>query len=76
MSKGTYRELIDKINARLSGWKSKVLSLAGRASLINSVTSSIPTYTMLTSKVPTSCRKEMDMLNRRFLWGSSDSKKA
>lgn len=34
----TVREIFDKVMARLSGWKGKFLSLAGRATLIQSVT--------------------------------------
>ncbi|OMO52119.1 hypothetical protein COLO4_37408 [Corchorus olitorius] len=71
-----YRKLIDKVNSRLSGWKSKILNLASRATLLSLVASSIPTYTMLTTKLPVSCRNNLDMINRRFLWGGSEGKKA
>ena len=36
--------LIDKIRARLSGWKGRLLTKAGRMTLVSSVLSSIPTY--------------------------------
>lgn len=36
--------LIDKIGARLPGWKGRLLSKAGRLTLVNAVLSSIPTY--------------------------------
>lgn len=36
----------DKLEGKLSCWKSKNLSMAGRATLIKSVAQSIPTYTM------------------------------
>ncbi|OMO90964.1 reverse transcriptase [Corchorus capsularis] len=71
-----YRELIDKVATHLSGWKAKLLNMAGRATLVSSVMSSIPTYTMLTTKLPASCRNKLDMLNRRFLWGGTENKKA
>ncbi|OMP01255.1 reverse transcriptase [Corchorus capsularis] len=74
--KGTYRELVDKVSSRLSGWKTKCLSLADRATLVASVTSVIPTCTMLTTKLPQNVCTQMDMLNRRFLWGGSESKRA
>ncbi|OMO56897.1 reverse transcriptase [Corchorus capsularis] len=73
--KGTYRELVDKVSSRLNGWKSKFLSLAGRATLIGSVTSLIPTYSMLTTKIPTGIICKLDSLNRRFLRGGSETKK-
>ncbi|CAL8990846.1 unnamed protein product, partial [Prunus brigantina] len=50
--KDTYGGLVNKVQNRLTSWKSKHLSLAGRATLIQSVTSSIPVYTMQTAKFP------------------------
>ena len=37
--------LIDKLEAKLMGWRSKCLSYAGRKTLINTVAQSIPNYT-------------------------------
>lgn len=59
---------------RLSGWKAKLLSLAGRATLVNSVTSSIPTYTMLVTSLPAVVTEEIDKANRRFLWYEGSAK--
>lgn len=61
-----YHELVSKVSTRLSGWKSKALDLSGRARLVSSLTSSILTYTMLTSKLPASFRNSIDKINRRF----------
>lgn len=51
-SKREYQYLVDKVNGKLAGWKSKTLSLAGRATLIQSALSTIPLYTMQTTKLP------------------------
>ena len=48
-SKREYQYLVDKVNGKLAGWKSKTLSLAG---LIQSALSTIPLYTMQTTKLP------------------------
>lgn len=72
-SKREYQFLVDKINNKLAGWKSKVLSLAGRATLIQSSLSSIPYYTMQTAKLPRTTCDDIERLSRRFLWGSSES---
>lgn len=72
VSKQTYRGLLEKVQNRLSSWKSKQLSLAGRATLVQSVTNTVANYTMQTSKLPVAVANEIDALNRHFLWGGSD----
>lgn len=49
VTKATYYHILEKVQARLAGWKTDQLSLAGRTLLIQSVTSSIPLYTMQTT---------------------------
>lgn len=56
---------------KLTAWKGKLLSLLGRATLIQSVAASIPLYTMQTIKMPKSTCDELDKINRNFLWGSN-----
>lgn len=60
---------------KLSGWKAKNLSFVGRTTLIKSVMSTLPVYTMQTNLLPTSIYNQMDKLNRNFLWGDSPDKK-
>lgn len=64
--------MIDRVRQLLSGWKAAQLSMAGRATLIRTVTSTIPAYAMQTSKLPSSV---CDRLNKRFLWGGDASKR-
>ncbi|GMP64139.1 hypothetical protein CsSME_00025559 [Camellia sinensis var. sinensis] len=59
---------------RLSGWKAITLSMAGRATLIKSVTSAIPSYTMQTMLLPKSICNDIDKLNRNFLWSDTMEK--
>ncbi|GLT30109.1 hypothetical protein SLA2020_049290 [Shorea laevis] len=66
----TYKYIIEKIQLKLAGWKQNLLSMAGRRVMIQSVTSSIPTYTMQTVLLPSSTCAAIDTLNRKFLWGS------
>lgn len=61
-------EVLDKIKNRLDSWKANTLSLAGRAVLIKSVTSSIPIYPMQLVKFPSTICEEID---RNFLWQDS-----
>ncbi|GKV52575.1 hypothetical protein SLEP1_g59152 [Rubroshorea leprosula] len=65
-----YRFILEKIQSKLAGWKKSLLSLAGRKTLIQSVTSAIPCYTMQTVLLPKSTCEAIDKLNRQFLWGS------
>lgn len=74
ITKSTYREIVEKVQSKLASWKAKSLSLAGRATLIQSVISAIPIYAMQTVKLPASVCKKVDQLNKRFLWGGSADK--
>ncbi|MQM10206.1 hypothetical protein Taro_043096 [Colocasia esculenta] len=47
-----YKFLIDKTNLKMNNWKSKFLSQAGRATLINSVINSIPIYIAAATSIP------------------------
>ncbi|CAL9024686.1 unnamed protein product, partial [Prunus brigantina] len=69
VTKATYQEIIDKVQRRLSSWKSHTLSMAGRLTLLQSVTSAIPIYSMQSAKLPVSVCQKLDQLNRNFLWG-------
>ena len=66
VSKNTYSDLVDKVQSRLAGWKSKILNIAGRVTLIQAVNSSIPVYAMQTAKLPISTAMTLDKLNRDF----------
>jgi ribonuclease HI len=68
--------VVERVQSKLSSWKAKLLSPAGRVVLIQSVTSSIPAYYMQNTMLPSKVCSDLDQLNRDFLWGSSrDSKK-
>ncbi|GJZ83181.1 hypothetical protein Tco_0648354, partial [Tanacetum coccineum] len=60
---------INKLSARLSKWKSKLLSIGGRFTLIKSVLSSIPLYHMSLFKVPLGVLNNMEAIRRNFLNG-------
>ncbi|MQL99122.1 hypothetical protein Taro_031838 [Colocasia esculenta] len=54
LSSVDYSYLIDKVNGKFLAWKSKLLSQAGRITLINSVISSLPIYITTASYIPKS----------------------
>ncbi|KAF3452162.1 hypothetical protein FNV43_RR08260 [Rhamnella rubrinervis] len=74
VSRRTYADFLEKVQGRLSGWKAKLLNMAGRETLIQSTTFALPMYTMQTALLPQKVCDELDRMNRNFLWGSTDEK--
>ncbi|OMO94467.1 reverse transcriptase [Corchorus capsularis] len=74
-NKGDYSYLIDKMRSRLAGWKAKKLSLAGRSTLIQSMTSAIVDYPMQVGLLPASIDSEIDKIHMDFLRGDTDETK-
>ncbi|KAL7175770.1 hypothetical protein ACSBR2_029376 [Camellia fascicularis] len=67
--------MVEKLQRRLASWRTHVLSMAGKATLIKSVNATIPSYTMQTMLFPKTVTTEIDKLNRDFLWGDTLEKK-
>ena len=70
-----FGHIIDRIKSKLAGWKANLLSFAGRVVLTQSMTSTIPNYTMQCIALPAKIHLGIDRLSRNFLWGSSENKK-
>lgn len=70
-----FSPLIEKIDKRLEGWKTKFLSTAGRQVLVKSTLSSIPYYAMQTTLLPVGICDRIDRKIRGFLWGSNGNKR-
>ncbi|CAA7044678.1 unnamed protein product [Microthlaspi erraticum] len=71
MNKDTFGEVLARVSAKLAGWKSCVLSMAGRLTLTKAVLSSIPVHSMSSIMLPQSTLSGLDKLSRSFLWGSN-----
>lgn len=69
------QDLIDKFDKRLSGWKSRLLSQAGRATLIKSVLLSYPVYKMSSFSLQSNHLRKMESTTTNFFWGSKGDKK-
>jgi hypothetical protein len=67
--------VVEKVQAKLSSWKAKLLSPASRVILVQSITSAIPAYYMQNVALPIRICSSLDKLNRDFLWGSTDERK-
>lgn len=65
----SFKDLLEKINNKLEGQKTKLLSQTGRTMLIRAVASTIPTYQIQTFKLPKSMCKTLNTSFKNFLWG-------
>lgn len=74
-SKQLYDNLLDKVYKRLEGLKSKLLSLAGRTTVVGSVLTAMPSYIMQTALLPVSVAKEIDLCARWCVYGINDVKR-
>jgi hypothetical protein len=64
--------VIDKIGARLPGWKKRFFSYPGRAMLMKIVLSALPTYFLTVHKMPKWGFSKIDRFQRNFLWKRED----
>ncbi|PKA53799.1 Putative ribonuclease H protein [Apostasia shenzhenica] len=69
--KNDFTSIISKIRSQISLWGIRMLSLAGRVTLINSVLSSIPLYVISHTHVPRSVLCCIEKLIRQFLWNGN-----
>ena len=63
-----FKFLQEKLEAKLTGWRSRCLSWAGRCTLINSVAQTIPNFTPSAFNIPEKICDKLDSLTRRFWW--------
>ena len=67
--------VLERVKQKLASWKANLLSLAGRAVLIQASTSTIHAYIMQCTALPKKLLDNIDRVNRNFLWGSVDDAK-
>lgn len=61
--------VLEKVYARLVGWKANTLSHAGRVTLIKSLLMSLPVYFMSIATLSRATIHEINQVMRKFLWG-------
>ncbi|GJN27875.1 hypothetical protein PR202_gb15931 [Eleusine coracana subsp. coracana] len=70
-----FRHLIDRVRARISGWRVKLLSMGGKEVLIKSIAQAVPVYAMMVFRIPENiCKGIMDAISQ-FLWGDNEEQK-
>lgn len=67
--------IIERVQNKLQGWKSKLLSMAGRVVLSQAVISATPAYVMQGCILPQRVINSIDKINRNFVWGTTDEVK-
>lgn len=72
-SKAHFIPLIERVEQRLQGWQSKLLSRGGRLLLTQTVLSNMPTYHMICFILPKWVISRIDKARRAFLWRKSAS---
>ena len=71
--KSSWNTIIDKFKAKLSTWKSNLLSIGGRYTLIKSVLGSLGIYYLSLFKAPQVVIHTLERLRSRFFWRGNDS---
>ncbi|KAL5553286.1 hypothetical protein UlMin_040687 [Ulmus minor] len=70
--KNDFNFLVECLDSKLAGWKSRLLSKASRRTLIKSVALAMPIYAMHTARIPKAICAKLDARIRRFWWGSKE----
>lgn len=70
-----FKSIKDKVWQRLSNWKNKFLSQAGKEVLLKAIIKSIPTYYMSVFRLPNKLCNEISSLMARFWWGQKYNEK-
>ena len=60
---------------KVSGWKEKILTPAGKGILIKFVAQAVPSYTMSCFLLPKNLCEELTSVIRQFWWGQTGSEK-
>jgi len=63
-----WEPVIKKIESKLSSWKGRFSSMAGRICLLKSVFTAIPLFYLSVFKAPTTVHDSICSLQRKFLW--------
>lgn len=68
----SFKFILDEVDQRLSNWKAKSLSFAGRLTLTKSVIQVLPSYIMQSAYIPRHLCDDIDKRCKSFLWGDAE----
>ncbi|KAJ0493102.1 putative RNA-directed DNA polymerase [Helianthus annuus] len=64
-----WQPVVEKLQKRLSSWKARTLSFAGRVTLAKAVLGSLPSYYLSIYIAPKAVIKKLESIRRMFVWG-------
>ena len=64
--------VMERVQNKLQGWKTNLLSMAGRVVIAQSVLSAIPAYMMQECMLLTRILNNLDKVSKNFVWGSTE----
>ncbi|CAJ2644534.1 unnamed protein product [Trifolium pratense] len=67
-----WEPVLDRLKNRLSGWRSRFLSIGGRLVLLKSVLTSLPVYALSFFKAPSGTISSIESILIKFFWGGSE----
>ena len=67
--------VLDKVQSKLAGWKSRLLSKVGRLVLAKSAVAPIAEYYMQCHNLPAKVCDSIDKMIRDFIWGSTEERR-
>ncbi|XP_042944508.1 uncharacterized protein LOC122278379 [Carya illinoinensis] len=70
-----FKGITDRIRGRISNWKNKFLSQAGKEILLKAVIQALPTYCMGVFKLPKSLLNEINKIMHHYWWGHLQNEK-
>jgi ribonuclease HI len=70
-----FQMLKDRVKRRVSDWKTKLLSQAGKEILLKAVIQAIPTYSMSIFLLPKELCKDLNKMMQNFWWGQKEKEK-
>ncbi|XP_025702516.1 uncharacterized protein [Arachis hypogaea] len=73
--KDKFKNVLERMQSKLKGWKSHCLSLAGRITLSKSILNPIANFDMQHMRIPKGICQKMEKMQRRFIWGDTPNQK-
>lgn len=75
LRRNNFQYLVDRIIAKLNGWKRNNLSFAGRIILDNIAIQATPLYLTMTNRIPKSSIEEIHGMQRKFILGDTHDRR-